>query len=235
LGGVGRRIRDFRNQRTVTGAGGAVTDGTVGLEEYATFGCGPLRRRDRILQLASGAPGLVFCGAVVQRQMSAGDRAANGALQRQPVASHGIRREAVVGERVDHVSPVLEPARVRCGTAAGERHRAAQGEGRPSPHYRSLAIWMMRVAPLWTSSRRAPQVSNAFGRHRKATANQASVTAAALNLAGAPGKRRRRARNAIAVVSPPARIVISNAIGMNASVELSGLPPTLSGQSNTAA
>jgi len=50
-----------------------------------------------------------------------------------------------------------------------------------------------------------------------------------------PGHRPLRRRKAAAVARPPARTAISNVIGTNASVELSGFPPTFNDQSNTAA
>src|SRR5262249_2802121 len=189
---------------------------------------------ERVAQLAAG-PQRVFGRRLVMQAPEAPRQGAHHrGLQGLAVPCHGVRREAVVGQRVGHVGHVFEARPL--GVVTGEDGRpqeTARQQRRPGPHGPTCFSVTLR-APLSSNRRRASPASNVVSRRRSTRAKTSSVVPRSNSAGRAPGNSLQRARKAATVTSPALSTVSSKAIGTKASVELAGLPPTLRLQSSTA-
>src|SRR4051812_38721164 len=167
--------------------------------------------------------------------LAAGERAGHRRLQGQAVPRDRVRVEGLVGGTPRHVGHVLVGALLGPGTAAERRrreHREEQGAG--ANHHASASFTWTSRAPQPSRSSRTRETSRKLSRLRRARAKTSAVIPSASSRSALPGWSRARKKRAPTVESAATSMVISKETGTKASVELSGLPPTLSGQSQTA-
>src|SRR5437667_230041 len=122
------------------------------------------------------------------------------------------------------------PPEGQAGSAAHQGHNGEkQGACENQLLHNSIAFCSMVSAPL-TSSIFMARATSAV-RFLSTSANLSSVMPSAASLSVLPGNNRVLKRKAATVDRPPINTVSSKVTGTNASVELSGLPPTFKDQS----
>src|SRR5262249_47614460 len=177
---------------------------------------------------------LVIPRAIMKRPVPSRDGSSDWLLERETIPRYGVRRESFVGGTSCHVRHVLHSSTLGAGAAAQNRKdHYKQSCAEKQMVHGSTPFSVIRSAPLSCRSRIARCASNPASRWRSTNANLSFVTPSAKSSSFFPGYNCARRNSAATVANPERSTVSSKQIGMKARLELSGLPPTLSGQSRT--
>src|ERR1051326_8889550 len=231
---IGWRRRNFAGNWPIAFALLAVANHAVGLEQGLAFVNRLRRCAVRICQFPSSTRSFFFSRAIMKYLITTRDGSSNGLLERETIPRYGVRCVSFVSGTTGHVRHVFHRSMLRAGAAAQKHKNHHEWSSmKKQLFHSSTSSSLIRSAPLSCSTRVAQCTSNPGSRLRSTSANWSLVTPSAKSDSFFPGYSRARRKSAATVASPDRSTVISKQMGTKARLELSGLPPTLSGQSRT--